>query len=47
MNEEGSVRVHVGHEAAEIGFDSRVCSLVSDNMMDPGLKLLKLVSTKM
>lgn len=48
VNEEGSVRVNVGHEAAEIGSDSKSYSLTSDNMVDPGLKmrLLKLLSTK-
>lgn len=45
VNEEGSVIVHVGHEATEIGLGSRICSLTSDKILDPGLKmcLLKLV----
>lgn len=49
MNEEGYTRAHVGHEAAEIGLDNRICSSTIDKVVGPGLEicLLKLVSTKM
>lgn len=42
VNEEGSVTVHVGHEAAEIGLGSRICCVTSDKMVDPGLKMCRL-----